>query len=782
MKPIELLQAAGFVEPSVIQQETLWDLVEVKSRDLFASAHLVLVLRAHAGWATLEKAGKAIRSVQAGRPLHVVVQRSCRALVGTRWDDNRRRIVKDLSATDAYTNQQLLAEAAKRTIGSLGEQEPEAYFIEPYLTAPAGNEAPALDFLRKWVVSEDATSRIAVLVAPAGAGKTTVARQLAYDLTSTLSAVRIPLVVESGQWANLPGASLTLWDIWKRAFEDNYDHVLTERDFCAFVENGCLVPILDGFDELCTRRAQDFDPVHALEALQALTEEDDARLILTTRDAFWSELPETLRRRTLELRLQQFNGPQVDRYIEQRFAFPEVFPRRAVAKRIIQRLQTTAYPARGQRLPPYETRLWSVPLIVFLVCESADSSAADVEEPYGAILADAPLTAIFLMLCAREKLRRQLQMSADDQMRLFRTIAIELAPVFSARDIEDVCEVEFSALPIEQRELLRSHALLNCLPEDQWTFRFDFLRDHLRAEGLREVLTGRDPSTAGAQLVRLLAPEANGQGAAVEHFIRAVAQGGDSWQRHVRSALGALTRLRSGVLSQQMRRAQSALLHIAIRMAEQSSISRKERTAEIQSIFGEHPFRQIYIEGPVVGLDLTTVRFEECEFRDAGFRNCQFSESTAFIRCRFVGTFDGTACEGLVGATLDNCEYSTDAREFFLTLRGSDRTPVDRDHVVEILAAVLRRFWSHGHFKTLTERDALRGPAGRSPLGRSVEEELLKETVLYHHTISGVGKDAGLAVSKEGMAEVRAFLDNRVLGRRLSPVVDRLCDRWCVRA
>ena len=88
-------------------------------------------------------------------------------------------------------------------------------------------------------------------------------------------------------------------------------------------------------------------------------------------------------------------------------------------------------------------------------------------------------------------------------------------------------------------------------------------------------------------------------------------------------------------------------------------------------------------------------------------------------------------------------------------------------------------FWSHGHFKTLTEQDALRGPAGRSPLGRSVVEELLKETVLSRHTISGVGKDAGLAVSKEAMPEVRAFLDNRVLGRLLSPVVNRLCDQWC---
>ena len=160
-------------------------------------------------------------------------------------------------------------------------------------------------------------------------------------------------------------------------------------------------------------------------------------------------------------------------------------------------------------------------------------------------------------------------------------------------------------------------------------------------------------------------------------------------------------------------------------------------------------------------------------------RKCASSGSPAFVGCRFVGTFDATAREGMAAATLESCEYSTDAREFFLALRGSERTPIDRDHVTEIMAEVVRRFWSHGHFKTLTEQDALRGPAGRSPLGRSVVEELLKETVLSRHTISGVGKDAGLAVSKEAMPEVRAFLDNRVLGRLLSPVVNRLCDQWC---
>ena len=218
MKPITLLQAAGFVRSRVIQEDPLWDLMEVGSRDVFGPEYLVLVLRASATWSTLGNAKNAIRGLRADRPLHVVVQKSCTALVGSRWDENRHRLIKELSATHAYTNQELLAEAAQRTIRSLGRRESEPYFVEPRLALPVGGEDRALDFLHKWVTDESATSRVAVLVAPAGVGKTTVARQLAYSLTR--SALRIPLVVESDQWANLPGTSLTMWDIWKRAFED----------------------------------------------------------------------------------------------------------------------------------------------------------------------------------------------------------------------------------------------------------------------------------------------------------------------------------------------------------------------------------------------------------------------------------------------------------------------------------------------------------------------------------------------------------------------------------
>jgi hypothetical protein len=206
---------------------------------------------------------------------------------------------------------------------------------------------------------------------------------------------------------------------------------------------------------------------------------------------------------------------------------------------------------------------------------------------------------------------------------------------------------------------------------------------------------------------------------------------------------------------------------------------REGRTAMVIAALDDSWTEGSYFEGSLSGIDVSGKHFLNCEFFNSGFQNCVFSETTIFERCKFTGTFDASNCTDLAAARIDECTYSTEAREFFLSLHGSDKTPVNRDHIVDVMSAILERFWVRERFKTITDNDARRGTVGRSPLGQNAMEELLRTNIVYRHTISGVGKDAGLAIEKEAMPEIRTFLDNRVLGAKLKPIVSRLSEKWC---
>src|SRR5262249_20506999 len=111
--------------------------------------------------------------------------------------------------------------------------------------------------------------------------------------------------------------------------------------------------------------------------------------------------------------------------------------------------------------------------------------------------------------------------------------------------------------------------------------------------------------------------------------------------------------------------ASSALFHLAQRLAQKNETKRQDRTRRVLEYlrcdFSASRFQNIAVQGQIAGLDLSGVVFEGCLFRDVDFRNCTFSSSTEFVKCRFDGNVAFENCTSPGSPKLIDCLLSVHA-------------------------------------------------------------------------------------------------------------------------
>src|SRR5262249_17000388 len=131
------------------------------------------------------------------------------------------------SAQSIRTSKQLLLDNFLKGMAAKPIEYDDEYFIDPDIELSDGKTAhDATQFLSDWMLGKSKygpSSRMSVLIANGGIGKTTVARFLCSRLLSH-DANAIPILVESDQWKNLVQTTLTMDTIWDLAIARRFDH------------------------------------------------------------------------------------------------------------------------------------------------------------------------------------------------------------------------------------------------------------------------------------------------------------------------------------------------------------------------------------------------------------------------------------------------------------------------------------------------------------------------------------------------------------------------------
>jgi hypothetical protein len=212
-----------------------------------------LYLNSKAAWSGLPIATtNAKKRIEKGSPFYVVVQNSADLA------RDLHRLRRETGFQNIFTVRELLSKSVARVLrinpADAAQSVQHEVFVDPDIRKN-GKEEKAIETLTGWLTADsDFGSRIGILVAPAGVGKTTVARHCFQQLARAADKWRLPLLVTSDQWAKLADRpNITLWDVWRESLDVFYSCSVSREDLAMFMENGVFLPIFDGLDELCTR-------------------------------------------------------------------------------------------------------------------------------------------------------------------------------------------------------------------------------------------------------------------------------------------------------------------------------------------------------------------------------------------------------------------------------------------------------------------------------------------------------------------------------------------------
>jgi hypothetical protein len=653
------------------------------------------------------------------------------------------------------------------------------FYIDPRVETPSGipirNPNPLLSFLR----DPDSTSsplsgKLAILLAEPGQGKTYTSRHLVSSLARS-GTTTLPLLVDSSQWQtlsvehqrSLPKTIAHSFDHfeatigWLRGHEEEFLQATLKADIFRIV--------FDGFDEYILHNRGEVGPTEVLEALQQLASETGARIVLTSRTAFWdTNIPEAELRgfldknRALIYLLQPFNLEQAKHYFSGRLKN--------------QRQATYAAQTYGV-LSKDSKSLVGRGFVLSLLADLAERTL-NGERLYSGD--KYPLAWLIQAMCEREVLRQQLPLSSSEQLRFLRTLAVEGARGVTAntellelaiRVVRPTLDPSSVAGAIEK---LKSHPLIeHRKDQDIWTFRQEQIRIMLIAEEMikwsevevqgfmqRAALDAAARQDVGSTIVDLLQKEHSTE-VALEHLAK------------ICQALSAPSA--PGLPpSNDGRRLAATIALTAVDPLRPTGSSHLDRAGFLLRICGNAAVEALEFNGTIARYDFCGVSFKRCRFDHSTWANCRFDEMTTFSQCEFFGGNPPAHCEGLGSAVMSECTLDPEFEAMLNGVRvGEGKKRYSVDELKSDLSSVLTKFVIKGGvgLKTINELHLNRGTIGASRYRGEIMEVLLS-TILESHKISG--GVTGYNIRPKAVEAVKFYAANNVFTGPIREAFDRL--------
>ncbi|MGL3210682.1 NACHT domain-containing protein [Bradyrhizobium sp. BR 1433] len=324
-----------------------------------------------------------------------------------------------------------------------GDPSPINFYVPPTIMTASGQtpKGGAIFTLLRWmrggIGGNAAPSRVGVLLAPAGTGKTALARELFNHFlqnkpedprTLRTTEPPYPLLIDRFAWINheFRDASDNLADLVGHAIykQSGFQPSIERIQRC--LRYGAICPILDGFDELCATRPADFNADDTIAGLiTALEGVEGSRILLTCRESFWHDNVDVrLQSQVTAFRLSPFSEDQRDEYLSKRFHQPETRSARDKTISLLQKIASIRRaPTRGQgdELHNLSFLPWVVQFAAEAISDAGMSRSAF--DSMGAPPEADPLGHVLWQFCRREQQRIGISMSSEGQIKFFSTLA-----------------------------------------------------------------------------------------------------------------------------------------------------------------------------------------------------------------------------------------------------------------------------------------------------------------------------------------------------------------------
>lgn len=656
-------------------------------------------------------------------------------------------------------------------------------FIEPDIILPNRQRTSATRYLYSWLTwneEPDSSVSMVILIADGGIGKTTLARNIARSFLVNRDQ-KLPILVESSQWRSLIKSNLTLENVWEGAVSKIFPARIARQVlqyFDELIRENLLVPIFDGFDELCLHPNAQYSPSELLQALSELVNDSGARLLLTTRESFWESIAGDVGEQFNIIELCGFNNSQRREFFEKRVSDPVA---RDTALRLSKELSGKRY-TNITHETQNEERASGNPFLLELVAASVNENQnfdltafPEDEDPLGPLIKS---------ICNREISRQNIGVDVETQMKIFERLFKDYGDSGIKQDDLDFCIQYYSVLskPSEFNRFY-SHALLKKDDNNPRLFfpRWQMLNVYFVARWLLQTLLSDGPLEGD---VKELQKEMAKSGAGANEVLEEVAQRLASYDMmRLKDSFGHALDMVMKINTEEKDSASSALFHLAARVSEILYRERLEKAKCILDLIGVQQFGilcvyKMHIKGSLQNLDFSGWVFKNCTFDDLYFRNIIFTDTTKFNECNFSGSIYFDHCSGVKDIIREKCIYSKDAKQSWDIESGASLSKEEKiNQIQEGLFLALSKFSSNFRFTSIKYADRMGGKLRRYRWAHKLWDQLIDDKIVENHIISGVD-NGGLNVSEseEIRREVRSFLDNRILGKALTKVQHKLLE------
>lgn len=681
---------------------------------------------------------------------------------------NLDRTSEVFGSKTATTSRRLLAEYVLQGIMPSTQIDDYEYFIEPDIFDSSGKDHHALQYLVRRLTGDDIGAEreaiATILVAPAGLGKTTLSRSLVKRFLDRKELI-IPVLVESAQWQNL--INLTLPNVLNAALlqiAPSAGRLTNPELFQLLVREQLLVPIFDGFDELCLHPNSNYTPSGLISDLLDLVGDAGAHILITTRETFWEKYQHVVPSERISIsRLKGFSNIQRKNFFRKRLKDDS---NRDVANRIASTVSSGLY---GKAIGEEGERAKGIPLLLELIalyCDQNDQAtfAPGDKDPMGHLL---------LAFCERENVRQKLNIESSVQMEIFEELFKDFPGDIKRDDLRLYVEDKVPTIQADALARFESHAFL--APGEHLRPRFEALRVYFIARWLANRLLDAEGKPMNGALPEVLEQNAYG-GTDVFDFL--IDRFVDLEPSKVRAAIRHACEMIS--VRAVWQGAFSALFHLVDKIANSKLNNKKERTKFVLDHLcmdaGKHELKNAAIYGQISGLDFSGLRVEGCSFKDLEFRNCAFDEETAFINCEFTGELHFESCQGAGKSQRHKIVCSDAAEAAWSKAAGRVAAVVITESLARsAFREILRKFVGQFGINSIKDADKNSGAIGRNIARDAAWAALIKHGIIGRHEISGVS-EGGLHIIDEPEVrhEVRSFIDNAALGPKLAGALQTL--------
>lgn len=615
---------------------------------------------------------------------------------------SRKKGAVKVERLESFSENRIYKEELSEEIFSIEKPSSHTEYISPNIKVENSKITKSEVFFDNWIKNDE--SSILLIKGTGGVGKTTVARQFIYKIHNKNKINKKNntkfLFINSHDIINelmSKGKINDLFDFYQ-VLAEVYDTEkrFNKHTFSLSADNGNLVIVLDGIDEVIAKKGSDFDITKFMHSITTdyLGSLGKTKIILTCRDSFWSS--DSIESNNIkEIEILPFNSNLATSY------FSKIFNDINKQKKAMDIASD------------YKINDCYVPYILDMIREliinnDEELDAVDFES---SLLKSEINKHDFLIgkVCERE-INKLDNTSIDEQLEIFMEMALRYSGSLNKRQLKELLEKKYSDRNFSK---FNAHPLLK-ENDEILTFRYDFFEEYFKELALSIFFESDIVRVANLDeyLIDIIKNYINFDNDFVS-IIKNRISDKEKFKEDLFLLLLELIELKqrqsSDIIYINRKNLISAFFILLILNNESN---KNMRTNLLKDIFmkGEYienlSLINLHSTNKKVNFDFKGLKFNNCHFENfENFLECDFDESTFFRNCSFLPKLrkNSNITSSLTPNNVDNstCRYDG-LQPYFEEIK--ERGIKEKDLHDKFLRDVIKFFWKGVGFKILPKQ------------------------------------------------------------------------------